>query len=263
MWKKEIGQIQMATKALQMWTGSEEFECDQEEALKLMIAFAYDHQDLQAIITASRWSWELSEHKLEDENQNNHYKETTFQLLEKAAKEHGHSESAILLAKLTVDDNDDSLSIYYWTLAAKTNSPQAIIFLSHYLQSKYLHDEMDNNFELDVFELSRQACLLKDEQSLRFMADNTCDQEESLDLYKEAAKCGDVSSYIIIANILYNGTTEVERNIDSALEYYIMAARLAMMNPSLTQIANCYKYGDSDVGLKSDPERAFELFIII
>lgn len=101
---------------------------------------------------------------------------------------------------------------------------------------------------------------LNDPRSLRFMADHTDDELESFEWYKKAAEAGDVSSYLIVANMLYYGYKSVKANVNAALEYYIMAARMATSQPSITQIANCINNGDSYAGLKADPARAFELF---
>lgn len=124
--------------------------------------------------------------------------------------------------------------------------------------SKGSQEDEDEKKE-QVFTYSRQAASLSDVNSIRWIADHTEDPKEALDWYMKAAKAGNISSYLICANTLYHGSKDVDRNVDLALEYYIMAARI-VSRPSIAQVAYCINEGDSYVGLKPDSDRAFELF---
>ena len=90
-------------------------------------------------------------------------------LLKKAALEHFDPRSALLLAKILGDDEDDE-SLIFWNLAgyqlsnlkAKMHEPEAIKYLAHRLQSQF--DEQDevsesgsNCEEMNVYDISRKG----------------------------------------------------------------------------------------------------------
>jgi TPR repeat protein len=171
-----------------------------------------------------------------------------------ASRQYGDVKSTLLLAKLYMDADDNEKSIKYWKIAANLKDPSAITFMAHLTQTQYETDDptmiQESNSDTSsqeegeinthgVYEFSRQAAALGDQASLRWMAQHS-EANESLDWYMEAAKAGDVSSYLVVAKVFYEGTKDVPQNLELAIEYFVMAARMARFTS--THIASLHSF---------------------